>query len=116
MHKNQTPRGPDDLNCPLHKKAMSEVCHKCPWWTRLEKKDAPDEWDCAIAWQPRLMVLNAQEQHLTAHNVDKMTAEMQKTDKESTATIALLTTMLNRVTGHAPALQDERQMPLRLEN
>lgn len=34
---------PSDMNCLLWWKAMSKVCHKCPWWTRLRGKDPESE-------------------------------------------------------------------------
>lgn len=54
------------MTCPLHKKDVSTVCHKCPWWTRLVGKHPQtgaeiDEWGCAIAWMPTLMIETAKE-------------------------------------------------------
>ena len=51
--------------CPLHKKDMSQVCHKCPWWTMVRGKNPQseemiDDWRCAIAILPMLLVENAQ--------------------------------------------------------
>src|SRR6516164_3239815 len=51
--------------CPLHKKDMSLVCHKCPWWTMVRGKNPQteemiDDWHCAIALLPMLLVENAQ--------------------------------------------------------
>jgi hypothetical protein len=51
--------------CPLHKKDMSLVCHKCPWWTMVRGKNPQseemiDDWRCAIALLPMLLVENAQ--------------------------------------------------------
>src|SRR5210317_432563 len=43
--------------CPLHRKDVSKVCHKCAWYTLVRGKDPQtgedvDEWRCAIAWMP----------------------------------------------------------------
>jgi hypothetical protein len=51
--------------CPLHKKDMSTVCHKCPWWTMVRGKNPQseemiDDWRCAVALLPMLLVENAQ--------------------------------------------------------
>jgi len=51
--------------CPLHKKDMSLVCHKCPWWTLVRGKNPQseemiDDWRCAIAILPMLLVEGAQ--------------------------------------------------------
>lgn len=64
----QVPHGAEDMDCPLHKKPMSKVCHKCPWWTQLKGKDPQssaeiDRWDCAIAVLPILNVAVAQQVH-----------------------------------------------------
>lgn len=101
MSKRQTPRGPDDLICPLHKQPMESVCHKCPWWQQVRGKHPQshedlDRWDCAIAFLPLLLIENSQRQMQTAASVDKVANEMQKTDAQSSATIATLVTLVNR--------------------
>lgn len=58
----QVPHGPEDLNCPKWLEPMSKVCHKCPLWVKMEmahpqeKGVTLDEWNCAMAWQPQLLV------------------------------------------------------------
>jgi len=56
----QIPHGPDHLKCPLHGKAMSKVCHTCPWWTQVRGANPQggevDRWDCAIAFLPLLSI------------------------------------------------------------
>ena len=52
--------------CPLHKKDTSTVCHKCPWWTRVigknpQSEEMIDDWRCAVALLPMLLVENAQQ-------------------------------------------------------
>lgn len=49
----QRPMAEAGLVCPLHRRDMSEVCHKCPWWTYVRMKCANtghdvDEYGCAI--------------------------------------------------------------------
>lgn len=56
--------------CPLHKKDVSEVCHICPWFTRImgknpQTEDMLDDWRCAIALLPLLLIENAQKSHQT---------------------------------------------------
>jgi hypothetical protein len=51
--------------CPLHKKDVSTVCHKCPWWTLVRGKNPQteemiDDWRCAIGLLPMLLIENAQ--------------------------------------------------------
>lgn len=47
--------------CPLFKKDVSKVCHKCDWFTRLQGKDPQsteivDKWGCAIAFLPMVII------------------------------------------------------------
>ncbi len=59
----QVPHGPENLDCPMHKKAMNKVCHRCPWWTQVRGTNPQggevDRWDCAIAFLPMLSVETA---------------------------------------------------------
>jgi hypothetical protein len=62
----QTPRADPGKICPLHNKDMADVCHTCPWWTQLRGAHPQtgadiDEWGCAIAWLPMLMIETAKE-------------------------------------------------------
>ncbi len=64
--KQQIPRGPDDMTCPLHREPMENVCHKCPWWVKIRGANPNtgeelDQWNCAIAWGPLLAVNIAQQ-------------------------------------------------------
>ena len=66
--------------CPLHKKDMSEVCHKCPWWTQLrgthpQTGNEIDEWACAVTWLPILMIETAKETRQSAVATETMRNE-----------------------------------------
>jgi hypothetical protein len=45
-------------------KAMSKVCHQCPWWTQVRGNNPQggevDRWDCAMAFLPLLAVETSQ--------------------------------------------------------
>lgn len=61
--------------CPLHRADCSIVCHKCPWWTRIvgknpQSEETMDDWRCAIALLPMLLVENAQMQRQTGAAVE----------------------------------------------
>lgn len=60
---SQIPRGPEHLTCPMRGKAMSKVCHLCPWWTQVRGQNPQggdvDRWDCAMALMPLLMIEQA---------------------------------------------------------
>ena len=59
------PHADEGAICPLHKVDMSQVCHKCPWWTLVRGKNPQseemiDDWRCAVALIPMLLIENAQ--------------------------------------------------------
>lgn len=59
------PHADEGAICPLHKVDTSTVCHRCPWWTRVvgknpQSEEMIDDWRCAIALLPMLLVENAQ--------------------------------------------------------
>jgi hypothetical protein len=77
----QIPRGPENLVCPLHKKAMELVCHKCPWWTLVKGKnpntgEVVDRWDCSLAFLPMLLIENSQQARQTGAATESMRNEM----------------------------------------
>ncbi len=50
------PQGPSNMDCPLHKQPMAEVCHRCPWWLKIvgtnpQTGDPVEKWECAVAMQ-----------------------------------------------------------------
>ena len=77
------PRGDEHLICPLHKLSMDQVCHRCPWWyqvrgTNKNTGEEVDEWKCAVAILPLLMVE-------TADKVRQADATMQAMRNEAKA-------------------------------
>lgn len=58
----QAPRGPEDLNCPVYRKPMSEVCESCVMWSEVRGYDPqtgnelPSQWECGYALQPRMIM------------------------------------------------------------
>jgi hypothetical protein len=71
----QIPHADKGSICPLHKVDMSKVCHRCPWWTRVvgknpQSEEMVDQWQCAIAWLPMLLVENSQRQRQTGAAVE----------------------------------------------
>jgi len=54
--------------CPLGSECeqiKNDQLHRCRWYVHLQGKDPQsekmiDQWDCAIAWLPMLLVENAQ--------------------------------------------------------
>jgi hypothetical protein len=95
------PHAKGGMMCPLWKKKMSAVCHNCEWWTHLRGKhpqgeEILDQWGCAIAWLPMLMVENSQMQRQTGASVDKVANVMAHAAHESTA---LRGQMVGRIIG-----------------
>jgi hypothetical protein len=59
------PHADEGTICPLHKVDCSTVCHKCPWWSRVvgknpQSEEMIDDWRCAVALLPMLLIENAQ--------------------------------------------------------
>lgn len=62
----QRPVATPGTNCPLYKKDVSKVCHKCEWFAQIKGKhpqteEQLDTWGCAVTWLPLLLVNTAQE-------------------------------------------------------
>lgn len=69
------PHANEGAICPLHKKDTSQVCHKCPWWTRVvgknpQSEELIDDWRCAIALLPMLLIENAQQARQTGAAIE----------------------------------------------
>lgn len=77
----QTPHADPGLVCPLHKADMAEVCHKCPLWVKIRGTnpntgEAVDDWRCAIAWLPMLLIEGAQQSRQAGAAVESMRNEI----------------------------------------
>lgn len=71
------PHADPGIICPLHKKDVSNVCHKCPWWTRVvgknpQSEEMIDDWRCAVALLPMLLIENSQRSHQTVAAVESL--------------------------------------------
>lgn len=67
--------------CPLLKKECIGI--QCSWMTQIRGKNPNtgaeiDEWGCAIAWMPMLMIENSQQQRQTGAAVESFRNEMVK--------------------------------------
>jgi hypothetical protein len=81
MSKRQIPRGPEDLYCPMWRKAMVKVCHTCPWWQMVRGKNPNtgeeiDDWRCAVGLMP-LGLLEV------AHKTNQMGAAIESARNEA---------------------------------
>lgn len=77
----QIPHADEGPICPLHREPMSNVCHKCPWWTKLTMKDPQseqilDDWRCAVAWMPILLIEGAQKTHQAGVAIESLRNEL----------------------------------------
>jgi hypothetical protein len=75
------PHADEGTICPLHKADTSTVCHKCPWWTRVvgknpQSEEMIDDWRCAVALLPMLLIENAQMQRQTGAAVESFRNDM----------------------------------------
>lgn len=70
--------------CPLIKEDCIQF--KCAWFTQLRGTNPNtgkevDEWGCAIAWMPMLMIENSQQQRQTGAAVESFRNEMVKANE-----------------------------------
>jgi hypothetical protein len=73
--------------CPLH---SFEPCKQldCAWFTQVRGTNPNsgkevDEWSCAIAWMPMLLIENSQQQRQTGAAVESFRNEMVKANEKS---------------------------------
>jgi hypothetical protein len=78
--------------CPLN---SFEPCKQldCAWFIQLRGANPNtgqeiDEWGCAIAWQPILMIENSQQQRQTAAAVESFRNEMVASNQTTLALFA----------------------------
>lgn len=72
--------------CPLVKKDCLGL--QCTWFTQIRGKNPNtgadvDEWACAIAWLPILLIENSQQQRGTGAAVESFRNEMVKANEVS---------------------------------
>lgn len=72
--------------CPLLKKDCVKL--QCAWFTKVAGYDTNtgkevEEWQCAIAWMPMLMVENSGQQRQTGAAVESFRNEMVKAQETS---------------------------------
>ena len=72
--------------CPLIKEDC--VGLKCSWFTQVRGTNPNtgkevDEWSCAIAWLPMLLIENSQQQRQTGAAVESFRHEMVKANESS---------------------------------
>jgi len=70
---------PQATYCPLLKKDC--VTHKCAWYMRISGMnpntgEQVDDWGCAIAWLPVLLIENSQQQRQTGAAVESLRNEV----------------------------------------
>jgi hypothetical protein len=70
--------------CPLIKKDCIQL--QCSWFTQVRGTNPNtgkevDEWACAIAWMPMLMIENSQQQRQTGAAVESFRNEMVKNNE-----------------------------------
>lgn len=90
----QIPHGDEHLICPLHQKSMDQVCHKCPWWFSVRGRNPNtdedvDEWKCAIALTPLLLVENAFRMNQMGASMESMRNESAKAHQDHIAMAAV---------------------------
>ena len=91
-------------NCPLHN---FEPCKQteCAWFIKVRGNNPNtgaevDEWACAIAWMPMLMIENSQQQRSTGAAVESFRNEMVKANETNTQ-VLISATKQNIIEGKA---------------
>ena len=89
----QIPMAAAGMTCPLHRKDMSKVCHKCPWWTQVRGQDPStgkeiDTWSCAIAFLPTLLIENSRQSRSGAAATESFRNEFVEANRRSVEAIA----------------------------
>jgi hypothetical protein len=84
--------------CPLIKKDCIQT--KCAWFTQLRGHNPNtgkeiDEWGCAIAWMPVLMIENSQQQRQTGAAVESFRNEIVKANADTNALLSSKQQLLN---------------------
>lgn len=80
--------------CPLVKKDCLGI--QCAWFTQVRGTNPNtgqevDEWACAIAWMPVLLIENSQQQRSTGTAVESFRNEMVKANEQSQAVMLAVT-------------------------
>jgi hypothetical protein len=99
------PHADEGTICPLHKVDCSTVCHKCPWWTRVvgknpQSEEMIDDWRCAVALLPMLLIENAQMSRGTGAAVESLRNEIVTGVTEAVRIAATKTDGLGRWINH----------------
>ena len=81
-----------DTNCPLNKfKPCKGI--ECAWFiqvrgTNPNTGEEVDDWGCAVAWLPTLLIENAQQSRQTGAAVESFRNEMVKAQEASVRVLA----------------------------
>ena len=72
--------------CPMLKKPC--VGQECMWFVQVRGKhpqtgEPVDEWDCAMVWQPLLLIENSAQQRSTGAAIESFRNEMVKANQQS---------------------------------
>jgi hypothetical protein len=100
----QIPRAAKGLICPLHKRDMSLVCHKCPLWVLVRGKhpqseEQIDHWNCSFAFIPMLLIENAQQQRQTGAAVESFRNEMVRINQSPPPNLRVIEATSNKGNG-----------------
>lgn len=92
--RKQIPPGDSDLICPMHKKTMDKVCHKCPWWYQVRGMNKNtgeelDEWRCAISLLPLMLIETADQIRQTDGTMQAFRNEAKTAHDESITMAAI---------------------------
>lgn len=93
--KRRGPSRDPGFTCPLMRKDVSEVCHKCDWYVQLRGTNpntgepVQDEWGCAVTMNLLVSVHVAQETRQTGAAIESFRNEVVRQHQAIVAGAAL---------------------------
>lgn len=118
--RNQVPRGPEDMDCPWHRKSMDKVCHKCPMWVKISieqhpqnNKEGVDDWNCSLAWGPIMAVKMSNHLVQVGSEMHEMRNEVKKAQDEQVAMAAIAVQRSRDVLVDSMARLSNGELPIR---
>jgi len=87
--------------CPLMRKDVSKVCHKCHWYQKVygenpQTGEMTEQYACAIAWMPMLTIENSQQQRQTGAAVESFRNVMNKVTPHVTQGLQQIANQMQR--------------------
>ena len=95
---------PNNVECPLYQRPMSEVCARCAFWKKLyvlnpETGQREESWNCAINWFVDIGMEHSAQQRTTHKEVAELRNEIGAAKKTAAAIKAYEARMIGQNDG-----------------